>query len=538
MIHTFNSRGIAIDYSREGPVKSDLSYFSALEIISKNMIVTDIHIQRCLRGFSCDGPPARSELTFWEKSLTKLNLFPDDFQLFDYYMYVEKSPTVESDRFVIDITFTLTEQQPESNIKNSKFLKYKISPSGYIWIQYIEVLDFKIPVVREVNVFYGKEDMKDSRKHWEFEPSRIPIPGKFLIHAKISMLKVSVVDEIVILKSEQDFDSILKKNEMLVTTTPKFKIIQLSDMHIGQDTGACYDDCKFDIDTLEFVKSAIQQEGDVQLIVITGDMIDVSRTTHYGSVVLKALSPVLESGIPFIFTFGDSDYRRTGHVNKIEILNFIASLPGCYNKKYDDLDHRLHGLSNGNLKIYNAQSTSEDGQIDLQNLPLKPANALVTYLDSEGKMVKDSQANYVYRVNHKQSSDTEHKLLFLHYPLPNFRPKGTVKLIGSYNEKHELVTETDKKFLEDIKASGYKAVAVGHEHENDACIWEETGGAKVLLCYSGVTGESGLTRLDPGYKRRLRVFEFDFEKNKIYGWKRDQEKSIDPQEIWSGEAAG
>ncbi|OBA22133.1 Metallo-dependent phosphatase [Metschnikowia bicuspidata var. bicuspidata NRRL YB-4993] len=260
---------------------------------------------------------------------------------------------------------------------------------------------------------------------------------------------------------------------MLVTTTPKFKIIQLSDMHIGQDTGACYDDYKFDIDTLEFVKSAIQQEGDVQLIVITGDMIDVPQTTHYGSVVLKALSPVFKSGIPFIFTFEDSDYRCTGHFNKIEILNFTASLRGCYNKQYDDLDHRLHGLSNGNLKICNVQSTSEDGQINLQNLSLKPANALVTYLDSEGKMVKDSQANYVYRVNHKQSSDTENKLLFLHYPLPNSRPKGTVKLIVSYNEKHELVTETGKKFLEDIKASGYKAVAVGHEHKTDACIWEE-----------------------------------------------------------------
>lgn len=122
--------------------------------------------------------------------------------------------------------------------------------------------------------------------------------------------------------------------------------------------------------------------------------------------------------------------------------------------------------------------------------------------------------------------------MFFHYPLPNFRPDKEFKLIGSYNEKHKLETPTDRKFLHDAIDCGYKAISVGHEHENDACIWKEEKNKNILLCYSGITGESGITRLDEQYKRRLRVFEIDFDKNQILSWKRTKEQSLDPQAIW------
>ncbi|GEQ72178.1 hypothetical protein JCM33374_g5864 [Metschnikowia sp. JCM 33374] len=535
MSHSFSSKGIAIDYSRYQPHSKLTSYATVSEILSMNAAVSDIHFQRCLRGFSCSGP-TNTPQTMWEKVPTKLNLFPESFHPFNYYMYVQKSAIVQSERYILGFAFTSTNEEPEH--EGSKVMSRKIWSGGYLWIYYVDDIDFNIPIVHDVNVFFGKDDMKDSRKHWKFEPTPIPLPGKHSSHAKLSALTIAIVDEINILEKEKEFDMILKKDEMIVTTNPKFKIMQLSDLHIGQDVGICYDDCKFDVDTLKFVEQAIQKEGDVSLVVITGDMIDSSRTAHHESVVLKALSPILEAGIPFIFTFGDSDYDHTNYLSKLNVLNFIASLPGCYNKRVDELDHRIHGLSNGNLNVYHVPPTIEGEKINLGSLPLESADALITYLDSEGKSVKDSQANYVYRVNHRTSAETDQKLLFLHYPLPNFRPSGTVKLIGGYQEKHPLATDTDKKFLEDMKASGYKAVAVGHEHENDACVWEESKGSKVLLCYSGITGESGHTKLDPGYKRRLRVFELDFEQNRIYSWKRDQEKSLDAQEIWTAEASG
>ena len=110
-----------------------------------------------------------------------------------------------------------------------------------------------------------------------------------------------------------------------------------------------------------------------------------------------------------------------------------------------------------------------------------------------------------------------------------------MRLIGTYNEKQELITPTDEKIIQDIKATGYKSVGVGHEHENDACIWDENDGTKILLCYSGVIGESANMRLKSEYKRRMRVFEFDFTQNRILSWKRDPEQRFDPQVIWSAE---
>ena len=44
--------------------------------------------------------------------------------------------------------------------------------------------------------------------------------------------------------------------------------------------------------------------------------------------------------------------------------------------------------------------------------------------------------------------------------------------------------------------------------------------------YNSITGDSGITKLDKQYVRKLRLFEIDFEKNRILSWKR---KEIDNQ---------
>lgn len=535
LFHTVGHNGISIDYVRETEV--DQSYMSTMETVLSNRVVTDVQIRRCLRGFNCAGPN-EEQPAFWTKIPTRLNLFPMQLRLFNYFMYVQRATGNDAERYVTNLVFTVTDKVPDSPVKNSKWIRRRVAPNSFLWINYLDTIDFDVPVVRDVNVLFGKQDMRDSRRYWKFEPASIPLPGRHSIQAKVSMLRIAVTEEINIIQKEQEFNSVMKKNGILLTDDSRFKIIQMSDLHIGQDTGVCYDKCKFDVNTLRFMREAIKQEDKVGLIVITGDMIDYRRAVHFESVVLKALSPILETDIPFVFTFGDSDFDPRSYAQKISVLNFIASLPNCYNNRFVDLDHRLHGLSNGNLKIYRSPPLKEGEEFDVNKLLLEEPSGMVTYLDSENQRVKDSQVNYIYRINHGFSTSLQQKLLFFHYPLPNFRPQGKIKLIGSYNEKHPLPSKTDLKFLQDMKATGYKAVAVGHEHENDACIWDENEGGKAILCYSGVTGESANTRIDQDYKRRLRVFQFDFQSNRILSWKRDLEKSIDPQEIWSAETSG
>ena len=139
---------------------------------------------------------------------------------------------------------------------------------------------------------------------------------------------------------------------------------------------------------------------------------------------------------------------------------------------------------------------------------------------------------YLYRINNQLIND--YKLLFFHYPLPQFRPKGKFKLVGSYNEKHELDDKTKLKVHDDIINCGYNVISVGHEHENDACLlsnstFDDSNKSSIWLCYNSVTGDSGITKLDKQYVRKLRLFEIDFEKNRILSWKR-QEKDNKPFE--------
>lgn len=532
-MHAFQNQGISIDYKNIDPHQSIHYYSSTVDTINSNKVVTDVRIVRCLRGFSCSEPRDVLAPGWWEKMPSKLNLFQEGFSFFNYYMYVQKAKGNESKRFVVDVTFTYSETPPTNGLKDSKWKSQKLFGKAHMWINYFDSLEYHVPIVRDLNVLYGKQDLVDYRPHWKFESAAVILPVKQSIHCTISVLRIPVNNEIAILNAEHEFDSVLKKNGIFVTSDPVVKVIQVSDLHIGQDVGACYEKCKFDQVTLNFLSEALEAEKGTKLVVITGDMIDFTRARHFESVILKAVAPILHAQIPFVFLFGNSDYDSHKALSRLNVYNFISSLPGCYNQKLEDLESRLHGLTNGNIKIFQTPDIEQNKMPDYNALDLSNPKAVITYLDSADNKIEESQANFLYRVTHNLKQEVQQRLLFFHHPLPNFRPSGKVKLIGTYNEKHDMVTSTDKKILLDIKKAGYKGVGVGHEHENDACIWDETEDSKILLCYSGVIGESANTRLNADYKRRLRVFQLDFGQNRILSWKRDQDKQFDPQEIWS-----
>lgn len=529
-VHTLHGQGISVQYREVAPHSLVLSYATVSQTIVENNLVTDVRIQKCLKGFSCLAPAQGSPKSTWNKIETKLNLHPVSTSFYNYYLYVEKTHASDASRYVTDIQFTPSSKAPSDK---DKWLSHKVANSLYIWINYMEAADFETPIVRDFNLLFGVHDLKDARQHWKYTPLPIPLPVKQSIQPHASMLAISINDEMPILNKAMEFETVLKKNSFVTTVEPKFKIVQLSDLHIGLDQGRCEgDNCKFDSQTLEFISSAIETEGDVKLVVVTGDIIDMGRVKHLESAILKALSPILELKIPFVITFGDSDWDWDNYHTKINILNFVASLPNCYNKDISQADHRMHGVTNYNIKVFREPPASEGNEFDYNQLDLGNPDAIVTILDSEYAQVDATQSNFMYRVTLHLRDEMEHRLLFFHYPLPNFRPDKEFKLIGSYNEKHKLETPTDRKFLHDAIDCGYKAISVGHEHENDACIWKEEKNKNILLCYSGITGESGITRLDEQYKRRLRVFEIDFDKNQILSWKRTKEQSLDPQAIW------
>lgn len=532
----------------------DLSLLSSNDDIS--LVVSDLKIVRCIGNCS---PP-----TGYIKLEPSLNYKTSG--LFNYFAVVKKQPLNEATRVLVDIV-------PNGEGDVVRMGKYAL---GVKWMNISPVEEIPdVEMVRSVEILMGMGDLVDAREGWKSLKIGSPHPSKkSLQHISTNprdentpsgsseqdvktkdeseitggdspsenpdkqikpRMESAVVDDSTVIgplitffklspSREQSYTSnrkhfeALKSQALFPTTSNKFKIIQLSDLHFGQSLGKCIDgSCSSDLRTLRFIDESIRLENP-DLVIITGDLIDLSRSIDYKSVILKVLQPILHNNIKFIFTFGDEfQGLSNAHEIKMSILTFLSSLPNCYNVV--NYDPNLYGLTNYNIKvIYNEKDA-----------------VFITLLDSQDQKLDDSQMNYLYRLNNQEQSIF--KLLFFHYPLPQFRPAGRFKLLGTYNEKHPLNSKTNEKFLADIYNCGYNVVSVGHEHENDACISSEIEKnndlKKIWLCYNAITGDSGDTKLNKDYDRKVRFFEINLDSRKLFSWKRSelQKKPFDYQLI-------
>lgn len=497
-----------------------------LEIINSNLVVSSLKIKACWKYSACAEES-------WHQYSTPLNLYSSSLfpSMINYYLFVQYRKFDDVRRLLTNVQFSKSSPAGDG---------WEKTASG-IWVTYADKgnkVD-QISVVRDVDVLFGSHDLVDSRPYWHYQPQPNHFPFSSSIPNHLSLLKFSN-DQTDKIKHEYNQFNHLKSAGALLTTNPSYKILQLSDLHFGQDLGKCFGNhCKSDYKTIKFLEHSIAQERP-DLIVITGDMIDYDRLKNFKSVILKGLAPIIKNSIPFIFTFGESDYNHENFNTKRAFLKFLSSLPYCLNTFTEDGMPAMHGLTNYHLKLFRLNEKLNPSEIQLHELT--NPDALITVLDSQDHMIDSSQINYLYRINQisqhhrKISKDDDNldlddeifKLLFFHYPLPNFRPIGKFKLIGKYNEKHKLETSTDIKFKNDIINCGYHVISVGHEHENDACIdspQDKFDGVvpdeskHIWLCYNSITGDSGETKLDVNYERRFRVFNIDFEKSQLLSWK-------------------
>lgn len=519
--HALQRGGIYVGYD-----EPQFQYKTVVATINDNFFVTDVKVQRCLRGFTCD-PPLLA-LRSWHQHRPRLNLFLG-FSFFHYYLSHELTHGNDAPRFVSDVRFSAL-QNPPYPPKELQVATQKISSGAYLHVYYTNTQDPDAKYVRDLMVLYGGLDLKDGRPHWEFQEAPVTLPVVQTVPAHLTLLKISVNEEMDILSKELVFDLVYKKNEVIALVEPKFKFLQISDLHYGQDAGLCDDtECKLDQTTVQFINDVLNEENDVRFVIISGDMIDIERVKHFPSAALKALLPFLERKIPFVFLFGDLDYVHDplDPMSKASVLQFISLLPLCYNQ---DRRMRVGGLTNGNIKIIRVDPHAEQNH---ELLDIGSPLAIITYLDLERGEMHSSHSKYLYRIT-SELDERVRRLLFFHHPLPNFRPLKAFKMIGEYNEKHPLALSTEAEFLEDVRRAKYAVVGVGHEHTNDGCIWDEVeNGEKVILCYTGAAGELAKTANMSGFKRRLRVFELDFDHDRLLSWKRVMPKeAIDPQSIY------
>lgn len=473
-------------------------------------VITDIKIIKCYYrnckapvGYSKIQPPMNYYETTVDSSATTKLTSPL------YYIVIKEQPVDTATNILLDLTFDKPKDDAGFElIKSDNYQLYKKFFSTNIK----NPIPSDLPLVHSLDLLFGSNDLIDSRvNHFSVHSSMT----EEKIHPIISMFKLPQSKQDIWTQDTSQFvmmqeTSILRIDESVT----KFKVIQMSDLHFGQSLGRkCGKDqelCTSDLKTLKFMEDSIHKENP-DLVVITGDLIDVDRSVDYKSIILKSLQPILQTNTKFIFTFGDEfDGQENLREIKLSLIKFLQTLPNCYNT-IEGIDDSLHGVTNYNLKVIRGEKEV----------------AHVTVFDSEDKYLDETQTNFLYRI-HAEDPEKLFKLLFFHFPIPQFRPTGKFKIIGSYNEKHPLNSKTKPQVLDDIRNCGYQVVSVGHEHENDACLLNEkssaSGEQSIWLCYSSVAGDSGVTALDANYDRKLRVYEIDFEKSILLSWKRSEMK--------------
>lgn len=479
-------------------------------------VVLDLGVLSCIQTL-CS--PRRG----YTKS-TALNTFDaSNVRSYNYYLTTRRQPKAEAHRILVALRFT------PFNEDDIELYDYETVPMAgtTLYAKYIKNTGHTVPddvkLVYDVDVLFGAEDFNDWR------PNRLVVKvpqfgrpqlarnkqaGMNGVIPFITTLSVSNNDRESFANLMTEFES-RRTNQEVPAAGSRFRILQLSDAHFGMNAGRCEgEECRSDLKTLKFIEDAIESEKP-QLVVITGDLFDIERSPDYKLVLIKLLHPILKHKVPFVFTFGDADTLNhnpdTSRTFKKLVVNFLLTLPNCYNRL--PTDEALHGVTNYHLKVKNGDTNQ----------------AIISILDSEDHKLEHLQMYFLLQAA-LDTQLTPLKLLFFNYPLPQYRPKGTFLVLGDYKEKGTLSNATNPKFYDDIVSYGYKAVLVGHEHENDVCInSDET----MWLCFSSVVGDSAVTKTKD-FARRLRVFDINFEKNQILTWKRREgdKGRQDPQMIY------
>lgn len=188
------------------------------------------------------------------------------------YLHVRRKKEEEltsDDKVVIDIT--VGRLDPGATIKGQADERWEPREAG-LWIKRSakkKAIDSK-QTITAVDVLFG-DDAVEARDGWEMPGKGVPLildSGATVPSAHITVRRGSQQDPY--------------KPEPRVKDNGKFKILQVSDMHLSTGVGACRDPmpeapssekCEADTRTLDFVTRVLEDERP-DLIVLSGDQVN------------------------------------------------------------------------------------------------------------------------------------------------------------------------------------------------------------------------------------------------------------------------
>ena len=319
----------------------------------------------------------------------------------------------------------------------------------------------------------------------------------------------------------------------------KFKILQVSDLHLSTGLGYCRDPeppppgggmCDADPRTLEFVGSVLDIEKP-DLVVLSGDQVNGETAPDAQTAVFKFAELFIKRNIPYALIFGNHDDE--GSLSRSALMSLTQSLPLSLSEPGPAT---VEGVGNYVVEVL-ARGTSSHSAITLYLLDThgySPDEAHFKGYD----WLKKSQLDWLHETAQDLKNSAAHKeyahihldMAFIHIPLPEYRNTGNL-VHGSGTRREPPTAPGFNSGAKDVFIeNNIFAVSCGHDHANDYCTIEPHtdleamsevthAGGRLWMCYAGGSGFGGYGGYG-GYRRRVRVWDFDMNDSKVETWKR------------------
>lgn len=274
-------------------------------------------------------------------------------------------------------------------------------------------------------------------------------------------------------------------NKLVFSEEGKFKILQFTDIHFS-------DNNHVDQDTVQLMKEILEKEKP-DFIMITGDTVYGENNVAY---LPLALEPVIASGIPFTYAFGNHDTEDGADYETL--FSVITALPNCM--AYHDESSKV-GKGNHMLEVID-----QKGQVKWVIAGMDSGNYNpMTHMGGYAYVKREQIEWYQNKIKqYKVKNPNFSVLLFMHIPLPEYDEVWDKEIC--YGSKREGICspKINSGFFAAMQEVGHtKGVFVGHDHIND--FYGELYG--ITLGYGRATGYNTYGQED--FLRGARIFVLD-----------------------------
>lgn len=485
------------------------SIHNALPTHHPGLVITDITIATCstINPFSS----CKLDVSKWHRIETDLYLSRPWTHAYIHIQRKQESELADRDRVVLDIR--LGKVDPAVVEKNQGAERWEWRP-GDIWLKRAsnKHASDSQKVITAVDVLFGSEAVE-------------PRPGWHLSKQPIRLDNPS--DEEARLTFRRGPPAPIHKHVLRVRNNGKFKILQVSDLHLSTGLGNCRDPepppgnnekCEADPRTLDFIRATLKTE-EPDLVILSGDQINGETSPHSQSALFKFANVFIQAKIPYAAIFGNHD--NEGSIASREVLmQLLETLPYSLSESGPAT---IDGVGNYYIEVL-ARGTSSHPALTLYLLDTHG------YSPDERQFrgydwLKKSQIDWFkttaqnLRSSHAQYTHKHMDMAFIHIPLPEYR-NSPIPGSGSLLEP-PTAPGFNSGFKDALVEEGVLAVSCGHDHVNDYCTLSQDSNGKpeLWMCYAGGSGFGGYGGYQK-YRRRVRVFELDFNEARIGTWKR------------------